>query len=135
MNILSCFQGNYGDITDEYCPGNIIESSDDNCSSGVDEAVANGNHPSDSSEECMEVTPSSKTSTPLPSSTPRRSNGIKKKRSSITPSQLNHSVNVRNHVMLLYVIVVIKYYRLYHHPLGAMLLVVMENLLMKDLNG
>jgi len=101
VNTLSCFQGNYSDITDEYCPGNIIESSDDSCSSGVDETIANGNSPSDNSEECGEDIPSNKKSTLLPSSTPRRSNGIRKKKHSVTtPSQLNCSVNVRDHVML-----------------------------------
>ena len=82
---------------DEYCPGNHNESSDDSCSSGVDVTVVNSNHPSeDSSEECMEVTPSRKT-TLSSNSTPRRPNGISKKRKSpvaLTPSQLNCSVNV-----------------------------------------
>ena len=81
---------------DEYCPSNHNESSDDACSSGVDEAVVNGNHPSDSSEECMDVTPSRKAAV-LSSSTPRRPNGISKKKRSpvaVIPS-LNCSVNVR----------------------------------------
>ena len=82
-------------VVDEYCPGNHNESSDDSCSSGVDETVVNGNHPTeDSSEECVEVTPSRKLSS---NSTPRRPNGISKKRKSaaaLTPSQLNCSGNV-----------------------------------------
>ena len=87
------------DATDDYCPDNVNESSDDSCSSGVDESVANGNQSSDSSGECIDVTPSSKKSTALLSSTPRRPNGgITKKKKSLNvtmPSQLNSSVNVR----------------------------------------
>ena len=88
------------DATDDYCPDNINESSDNSCSSGVDESVANGNQSSDSSGECIDVTPSSKKSTALLSSTPRRPNGggVPKKKKSLNvtmPSQLNSSVNVR----------------------------------------
>ena len=127
------------DVIDEYCPDNQLnETSDDSCSSGVDESIVNGNHPSDSSEECMEVTPSTKKSTKLSSTTPQRPNGISKKKSLIpvTPSQLNCSANVR---MVMYVccncIICYCIRLLYHHPLGAMLPVVMENLPMKDLSG
>lgn len=91
------------DVTDEYCPDNANEISDDSCSSGVDESVANGNDHSDSSEECMDVTPSSKKSAALHSSTPQRPNGISKKKKSpptLTPSQLNCSVNVRKYVVI-----------------------------------
>ena len=80
------------EVTDEYYPGNNIESSDDTGSSGVDESVVNGNHPSGSSEECMEVTPSRKAA-PLSSSTPRRPNGVTKRKSLAV---LNCSVNVRS---------------------------------------
>lgn len=85
------------DVIDEYCPGNTNESSDDSYSSGVDECIVNGGHPSDSSEECMDVTPSSKKSTTLQLSTPRRPNSIPKKKKSqvaVTPAQLNSSLNV-----------------------------------------
>ena len=81
------------EVIDEYCPGNTIESSDDTCSSGVDESVVNGNNPSGSSEECMDVTPSRKAVTPLSSSTPRRPNGVTKRKSS---TALNCSANVRS---------------------------------------
>ena len=79
-------------VIDEYCPGN--QSSDDTSSSG--EAVVNGNHRSDSSEEGITPTQSSKAA--LSSSTPQRPNGVSKKKKlpvSLTPSQLNCSVNVR----------------------------------------
>ena len=83
------------DVTDDYGP-DINESSDDSCSSGVDESVANSNQSSDSSGECIDITPSTKKSTAsLSSSTPRRPNGVPKKKkamNSITPTR---SVNVR----------------------------------------
>lgn len=86
------------DVTDDYCPDNVNESSDDTCSSGVDESVANGNHSSDDSGECIDITPSCKKPTALLSSTPRRPNGVPKKKKSLNvtaSSQINSSVNVR----------------------------------------
>lgn len=89
-----------GVTIDEYCPDNINECSDESCSSGVDESIANGDHHSDGSEECMDVTPSRTVS-----STPKRPNGISKKKKSpntVTPSQiLNSSANVRYNIIII----------------------------------